>query len=71
MLLPIRDELGLPQDAYESLDEAMIDVTEARLEAVKRQNMPFDHFRITSMASEFSPATITHLGKGETVEELS
>ena len=44
-LQPIRQELGLGTDIYESLDEAqMIDVSQDRIDEVRQQNMPIDHF---------------------------
>jgi len=36
MLKPIREELSLGPEIYESLDEAMIDVTEERVEDARR-----------------------------------
>ena len=46
MLKPIREELSLGPEIYESLDEDMIDVTLERIEEARQQNMPFDHFRL-------------------------
>ena len=52
MLKPIREELDLGYDIYESLDEGDVDVTEERITDARQQNMPFDHFRITKTAEE-------------------
>ncbi len=49
MLKPIREELDFGLDIYESLDEEMIDVTVERIEDARRQNMPFDHYRIAKV----------------------
>ena len=49
MLKPIREELEFGPDVYESLDEEMIDVTEDRIDDARRQNMPFDHYRIAKV----------------------
>jgi len=46
MLKPIRDELNFGLEIYDSLDEAMVDVTDDRIEEARQQNLPFDHFRI-------------------------
>lgn len=48
MLYPIRQELGFGEEIYESLDEAEIDVTVERVDAARRQNLPFDHFSIVA-----------------------
>ena len=49
MLKPIREELSFDADLYESLDEAMIDVTEERVDEARRQNLPFDHYVLVKM----------------------
>lgn len=36
MLKPIREELDLGHEMYESLDEAMIDVTEERVQEARQ-----------------------------------
>lgn len=46
ILKPIREELDFGPDIYESLDEAMIDITQERLEDARRPNTPFDHFEL-------------------------
>ena len=58
MLKPIREELSLGPEIYESLDEAMIDVTEERVEESRRQNMPFNHFLIINQRD--SKQALTH-----------
>ena len=45
MLRPIREELSFGPEIYESLDEAMIDVTQDRIDEARFVSMPFDHFR--------------------------
>mmetsp|Transcript_35460 Transcript_35460/g.43377 ORF Transcript_35460/g.43377 Transcript_35460/m.43377 type:complete len:104 (-) Transcript_35460:687-998(-) len=49
MLKPIREELDFSEGLYDSLDEAMIDVTEERVEESRRQNLPFDHYRLVHL----------------------
>ena len=51
MLRPIREELSFSADIYESLDDEMIDVTYDRVEEARRQTLPFDHYKITSVAA--------------------
>ena len=45
MLRPIREELSFGPEIYESLDEAIIDVTQDRIDEARFVSMPFDHFR--------------------------
>lgn len=52
MLRPIREELDFAEDLYESLDEAEIDVTQERVDEARRQEMPFDHFKIFSQPDQ-------------------
>ena len=54
MLRPIREELSFDTDLYESLDEALIDVTEERVADARRQNLPFNHYVLAQMSSQTS-----------------
>ena len=48
MLNPIRQELDLGPDIYESLDEDMIDVTLERIEEARIKNTPFGHGQLSA-----------------------
>ena len=53
MLNPIRQELDLGPDIYESLDEDMIDVTQERIEEARIKSTPFDHGRLSAYFERF------------------
>lgn len=53
MLNPIRQELDLGPDIYESLDEDMIDVTQERIEEARIKSTPFDHGRLSAYFGRF------------------
>ena len=53
MLNPIRQELDLGPDIYESLDEDMVDVTLERIEEARIKSIPFDHGRISAYFERF------------------
>jgi len=67
MLKPIREELDLGYDIYESLDEGEVDVTEERISDARQQNMPFDHFRITQAPED--EKVIKILSGAEAIEQ--
>ena len=48
MLNPIRQELDLGPDIYESLDEDMIDVTLERIEEARIKSTPFGHGQLSA-----------------------
>ena len=53
MLNPIRQELDLGPDIYESLDEDMVDVTLERIEEARIKSTPFDHGRLSAYFERF------------------
>ena len=44
-IMPIREELSLSMDFYESLDEQAIDVTQERIDEARMLSVPFEHVR--------------------------
>ena len=49
--MPIREELSLDTNYYESLDEGAIDVTQDRIDDARKLSMPFEKFRLVSIAN--------------------
>ena len=66
MLKPIREELDFGLEIYESLDEAMVDVTEERVNDSRLQSMPFDHYKITKISDATSSQSLEDSLKNKT-----